>query len=70
MSLGLTLEERVARTELASDNHTEDIRGINRSIEIIRDDLSRRPSWAIAFLLSFLSAAVVGLSVGLVAALH
>ena len=58
--MAATIEERVATLEANSLEQRADIKGIRDDLGEIRKDLAGRPSWPVAFALTFLSSTTVG----------
>ena len=62
----MLIETEVARLEQRQSASEDNIREIFEDIKEIKDDLLRRPSWAISALITILSSATVGLLVAFV----
>ena len=59
----MTLDKQVALLEQRQSTSEESIREMFEDIKEIKDDLLRRPSWAISAIITILSSATVGLLV-------
>lgn len=59
----MTLDKQVALMEQRLSTSEESIREMFEDIKEIKDDLLRRPSWAISAIITVLSSATVGLLV-------